>query len=110
MRFEVVIRTRGMERVVATTRRENGAISERDIAVESAYRNAIKHTEGDPFAHAVQGAVADDPNAVAVVYFDDIATIIEVITYRRVPALEAPDTLEDDLLASLYAIGAPASL
>lgn len=99
-RYEVVIKTQGQERVIARTRRENGAINERDIAADSAYFNAKKHAEGDPYAHAVMGSVEGDPNAIGIVYFDDIATIDTIVTYRRVGRVPEPD-LTPVLLASL---------
>lgn len=80
MRYEVVIKTSGMERVVKDgIRREPGAANERDIAVRSEYANKRKRG-----GRTVQGAVADDPNAVAVVWYDEIATIVTIITYRAV--------------------------
>jgi hypothetical protein len=105
MRYQVVICTKGNERVIREgIRRENGAIAERDIAADSAYRNARKHCEGDPTAHAVRGAVENDPNAEAIVYFDALVTVVTVVTYRRVPPLPEADTLADELLASIIAL------
>lgn len=105
MRYEVIERTRGVERVITTTRRENGAIAERDIAAESAWRNARKHAEVG--GRGVMGPDGRDPNAVVVVYVDADATITWTYTYRRVgrERVEYPD-LSDALLASLIAIGA----
>lgn len=101
--FEVVIKTKGDERVVKSgIRRENGAINERDIAADSEYRNKAKRaTDG---GRVVRGSVADDPNAEAIVYFDAHATVVTVVTYRRVPPQTEPDTLADELLASLIAL------
>lgn len=105
MKYEIVSRINGSERIIRSgIRRENGAIAERDIAVESAYANARKHCEGDPHAYAVRGPIDGDPNAEAVIYFDPIATIVTVITYRPVPRPEPEDRLEDELLASLIAL------
>lgn len=89
MRYEVVIRTDGQERVIREgIRRENGAIAEREIAVQSAYANARKHADGDPHTFVVRGPIEGDPNAEAVVYDDcnpeNPATIVTIVTYREV--------------------------
>lgn len=103
MRYEVIEQYKGIERVIATVRRENGAIAERDIAIASAYANARKHAEAE--GRAVQGPNGKDPNAVAVIYFGEGFIQTHTYTYRRVggePDL-SPD-LTDVLLASCLAL------
>lgn len=114
MRYEIVIQSRGIEHVVKTgIRRENGAIAERDIAADSEYRNKLKRADGDPNAYAIRGAVEGDPRAEAIVYFETAypyAFIDTIVRYRPVGGDPIPDTLEDDLLASLYALDTGATL
>lgn len=110
--YEVVIRTKAQERVIRTgIRRENGAINEREIAVQSAYANARKHADGDPNTYVVRGPIEGDANAEAVVYADlnpeHPAMVVTVVTYRRVPHT---DDLLDALTASCYALGIGANL
>lgn len=107
--YEVIIRTKGMERVVKSgIRRENGARNERDIAADSAYRNGMKHAEGDKYAHVVRGSDAADPNAEVIVYFDDLGQVVTTVTYRKVGRTVPEPTmdLENALLASLVALTA----
>lgn len=101
--YEVTIAIGKHERVIRSgIRRENGAINERDIAVDSAIANARKHCEGDPDARVIVGPIDTDPNAVVVVYHDPIATIYTTVTYRRVTR-PADDDLLDALTASVIA-------
>lgn len=102
-KFEVIERYRGAERVITTTRRENGAIAERDIAAESAYRNALKHAEAGG-CRAVIGA-GHDPNEVVIVFYGEDFYHTYVYTYRRVGGAPEQD-LTDALLASLMALEA----
>jgi hypothetical protein len=102
--YEVIIRTKGQERVIRTgIRRENGAIAERDIAADSEYRNKVKRTHGDPTARVVRGPIDGDPNAEAIVYFDAHTEhpVVTVVTYGRV--LHTNDLL-DALTASVMAL------
>lgn len=103
-KFEVIERTRGEERVITTTRRENGAIAERDIAADSAYRNARKHAES--MGRAVIGTDTRDARAVVVAHVVDADTVIYwTYTYRRIGGEPTPNPdLTDALLASLIAV------
>ena len=102
MRYEVIERTRGDERIVARTRRANGAEAELAIAVESAYRNALKHAEAE-------GRVAQGPDGkggTAVVWYGDDFAITWTYTVRPVGGDRTPNPdLTDVLLASLIAVG-----
>lgn len=106
MRFEIVIKSRGIERVIRTgIRRENGARAERDIAADNAYFNALKHAEGDPAARVVRGSDSRDPNAEVIVAWDDLSSITTTVTYRPIGGWPTPDVdLSDALLASLTAL------
>lgn len=109
-RFEVVLRygtgPDGHEYVFARTRRENGAVSERDAMVAGTVENMTDHCRG---GRVVTGSHPDDPNAVVVAAMHpDGPTVFKVVTYRAVgvPGTPEPDDLEDALLASLMALGA----
>jgi hypothetical protein len=81
MRYEVVIQFHdGQERIVATTRREAGAINERNAYADSEY--AIKQKHAAEGGRVAMGAM-DDPRAVAIVYYDDLTEMTTVVTYRE---------------------------
>lgn len=102
-KFEVYEKRLGRERIVKTTRREQGAINERDIAIDSAYRNAKMHVSRSG-GRALQGPNGKR-NEVDVVYYDETTTAVWTYGYRRLgpdPEVEAANAaLEDALLASL---------
>jgi hypothetical protein len=105
VRYEVIEQHKGETRVITTTRRENGAANERDIAAQSAYQNARKHAEAE--GRVVWGEDPKDPHAVIVAYFTDNATVTWTYTYR--PVGSGPDSnpdLTDVLLASIVALTA----
>ena len=105
MRYEVIGRDRHGERVITTTRRENGAANERDIAADASYRNYAKRTDAIG-GRVVRGADAKDPNAVVVIYDDaDGRLHVETFTYRPVGGWPTPNPdLTDVLLASIVAV------
>lgn len=66
-------------RVIATTRRYNGAINERDVLVESAAHVARKHAGRDRVVVGPTGG----PDAVAVVTILSDGLLVETYAVRR---------------------------
>ncbi len=85
MRFEVLLRYgvfEGHEYPFATTRRENGAISERDKMVETTKANMKEHVGKD--GRVIVGTHPTDPRAVVVAgIHKDGLTIYKTVTYRE---------------------------
>lgn len=91
-RYEVIERRDGHERVHTVTRRENGAIAERDRLVQSTYENDTRHAS-KVGGRCVQGPEGHrDPNAIVVGYYDRDGKVYNtVITFRRVGGKPEPD-------------------
>lgn len=105
-RYEVTETINGRTRIVATTRRENGAIHELDRAVESARANAARRRIG---GWVTTGPTGRNPYEVVVVAADRAGD--EQWTWYNIrrlgpdPEVEAADAaLEDALLASIIAL------
>jgi hypothetical protein len=84
MTYEIVVKSRGIERVVNKNkiRRLNGAIAERDVYAQSEYEIKLKRTEVGG-GRVIRGTIADDPNGIAIVYIDEFSEITTVVTFRK---------------------------
>jgi hypothetical protein len=102
MRYEVIETINGVERVVTRTRRENGAINERDRAVDAARENAQRH------AGRTRGWVASGPtgrgNEWLVVEGGPEGEHWTFVTYRRIGGDPDPDIDPEPWLASIVAL------
>ena len=72
----------GHEYVFARTRRERGAMAERDAMVAGTRKNLSEHS--GPGGRVVQGAHPTDPNAIVVVALRaDGQDVFKTVTYRE---------------------------